>query len=119
MSGDVVARARESLAQTNCTDDMQDFFQVGLVRGLVTEVEKLRAENARWLLVAELLDAESPAAAETEIACLGLSIHLGQWGEWGRETLEALFLRGALETIRGMTGMRDILDVIERSGIEP
>lgn len=41
---DVVERAKAALEETNCLDDMQDFFRVGLVRELVAEVERLRSE---------------------------------------------------------------------------
>lgn len=42
MTDDVTDRAVAALENTNCTDDMQDFFQVGLVRELLAEVERLR-----------------------------------------------------------------------------
>lgn len=39
---DVAERAKAALDDTRCTDTMMDFFQVGLVRELVAEVERLR-----------------------------------------------------------------------------
>ncbi|AAN12492.1 hypothetical protein PBI_CHE8_94 [Mycobacterium phage Che8] len=44
---DVVERAKAALDDTRCTDTMMDFFQVGLVRELVAEVERLRAQETR------------------------------------------------------------------------
>ncbi|WP_133176595.1 hypothetical protein [Mycobacteroides abscessus] len=41
---ELVERAKASLEDTKCTDEMQDFFRVGLVRELVAEVERLQAE---------------------------------------------------------------------------
>ena len=42
MTDDLTERAKAALEATNCTDDMQDFFRVGLVRELLAEVERLR-----------------------------------------------------------------------------
>ncbi|AKQ06985.1 hypothetical protein PBI_OVECHKIN_83 [Mycobacterium phage Ovechkin] len=48
---DAAERAKAALDDTRCTDTMMDFFQVGLVRELVAEVERLRA---RETLIREL-----------------------------------------------------------------
>ncbi|AUX82016.1 hypothetical protein SEA_FRANKIE_90 [Mycobacterium phage Frankie] len=53
---DAAERAKAALDDTRCTDTMMDFFQVGLVRELVAEVERLRAQET---LIREL-------CAETE-----------------------------------------------------
>lgn len=45
MTDDIVARARSELSLTKCSDDMRDFFRVGLVRELVAEVELERAQH--------------------------------------------------------------------------
>ena len=45
MTDDLLARAKAALDATNCTDEMQDFFRVGLVPELLAEVERQRAEH--------------------------------------------------------------------------
>lgn len=38
---ELVDRAKASLEDTKCTDEMQDLFRVGLVRELIAEIERL------------------------------------------------------------------------------
>lgn len=66
MSGDVVARAKAALDATRCTDEMQEFFRVGVVRELVEELEM-------------------------QTSLQGLSVQIPEYGEWGSETLLYLF----------------------------
>lgn len=103
MSGDVVARATAALDATQCTGEMQDFFQVGLVRELVAELE--RARRACKTL-SETVEKQCRMALDAS----GLH-HLidedgdGDWGlVWERlaeHKAEVEKLRGAMETIRG------------------
>lgn len=45
---ELLDEGRAALEGTACTDGMHDFFRVGLVRGLVSEIERLhRAQAAR------------------------------------------------------------------------
>jgi hypothetical protein len=44
---DILAEARAALTATKCTDQMQDFFRVGLVRELRGLVEQLRSDYAQ------------------------------------------------------------------------
>lgn len=48
--------AKEALEATTCTDDMQDFFRVGLVRELVSHLEELHS----WVGLMSLLDEHWP-----------------------------------------------------------
>ncbi|RIR38477.1 hypothetical protein D2E71_15920 [Mycobacteroides abscessus] len=45
---ELVDRAKASLEDTKCTDEMQDLFRVGLVRELIAEIERLERVNERW-----------------------------------------------------------------------
>ena len=44
---DIVEQAKGALDATKCLDSQQDFFRVGMVRGLVAEVERLQGEIDR------------------------------------------------------------------------
>lgn len=45
---ELVDRAKASLEDTKCTDEMQDFFRVGLVRELIEAVEFLEPAADHW-----------------------------------------------------------------------
>jgi hypothetical protein len=62
-----------------------------LLAPLVDDLNATRAENSCWRDVAEQVDATTPDELETNIAVLGLSITIGEYGTWGRETLAYLF----------------------------
>lgn len=53
---DIVERAKAALEGTDCSDDMMDFFRVGLVRELVAELERLHT----WDGLMSLLDEHWP-----------------------------------------------------------
>lgn len=53
---DIVERAKEALAETKCSDEMMDFFRVGLVRELAGELYRLHC----WAGLMELLDEHWP-----------------------------------------------------------
>jgi hypothetical protein len=137
MSGDVVARARELLDGTDespLTIHLASADEIiGVITGLVNEVEKLRRGGKELGRIIE-------RQCRDVLNITGLH-HLigpdgdGDWGlvwerlaEMAAAGAEVEKLRGALETIRGLASttsfdtsvaLFDILDVIERAGIEP
>ena len=50
---DIVERAKAALEDTGCSDDMMDFFRVGLVRELVAELDRLHTWDGLMSLVDE------------------------------------------------------------------
>lgn len=45
---ELLDRAKAALEETKCTDAMQDFFQVGLVRELIDRLERVEALIQKW-----------------------------------------------------------------------
>lgn len=45
---ELLDRAKAALGETKCTDAMQDFFQVGLVRELAASLERLEVLIQKW-----------------------------------------------------------------------
>ncbi|SIC59808.1 Uncharacterised protein [Mycobacteroides abscessus subsp. massiliense] len=45
---ELLDRAKAALEETKCTDEMYDFFRVGLVRELAVEVGRLERMNKQW-----------------------------------------------------------------------
>ncbi|OHT47904.1 hypothetical protein [Mycobacteroides chelonae] len=45
---ELLDKAKAALEETKCTDAMQDFFQVGLVRELAASLERVEALIQKW-----------------------------------------------------------------------
>ncbi len=79
MSDDVIERAKALLNPPLCTECGADHSSI-----MRTEIREMLADLVPEL-VAEI------ERQQDDMYTLGLSIHLGPYGEWGRQTLEMLF----------------------------
>lgn len=84
---ELVDRAKASLEDTKCTDEMQDLFRVGLVRELIAEVERLEKLQTNYFRCAEALTEWRGRAMKAESEAESVKYQLEDECESHRETI--------------------------------